>query len=153
MRIRADEHVSPNIIRMVCELVPIPDFEFSSIYDVGHDGAKDEHWVTAFANDGGDAILSADTDFFRKPNQVVAIDRTGLKVIYLPPKWANASSHLQAAHILMWWPRVERKLREAKPREVWLVPWNINEDGELRRKKVDYAAHYKKLKKARRRTS
>ena len=151
MRIRADEHVSREIVRMVCELALSPSFEFSSIFDVGHDGSPDQYWATEFAKDGGDAILTADTDFFRKPNQVVAIDRTGLKVIHLPSRWANARAHLQAAHILMWWPRIEIKLREANPREVWMVQWNINEDGELKRKKVDYGAAHKKVRKTRRR--
>ena len=137
---------------MICELVLSPDFEFSSIFNVGHKGSPDEYWATEFAKDGGDAILTADTDFFRKPNQVVAIDRTGLKVIHLPSRWANARAHLQAAHILMWWPRIEVKLHEANPREVWMVQWNINEDGELKRKKVDYGAAHKTLRKAERRS-
>ena len=116
MRIRADEHVSREIVRVICELALSPDFEFSSIFQVGHDGSPDEYWATEFAKGGGDAILTADTDFFRKPNQVVAIDRTGLKVIHLPSRWANARAHLQTAHILMWWPRIEVKLQEANPR-------------------------------------
>ena len=89
MRIRADEHVSREIVRIICELALSPSFEFSSIFDVGHDGSPDQYWATEFAKDGGDAILTADTDFFRKPNQIVGIDRTGLKVIHLPSKWAN----------------------------------------------------------------
>ena len=153
MRIRADEHVSPKIVRMICDLALTLKFELSSVFDEGHDGTKDQYWVTEFSNDGGDAILSADKDFFRKPHQVVAIDKTGLRVIYLPPKWANAPGYLQASHILMWWPRIERKLAEAKPRQVWVVRWNISETGELIRKKVDYGAYRKKLKKAARRTS
>ncbi len=159
MRIRADEHVSPEIVRIICELALNLDFELSSVFNVGHDGSPDEYWVTEFAKDGGDAILtadtdffSADTDFFRKPNQLVAIDRTGLRVIHLHSRWANARARLQAAHILMWWPRIEAKLREARPREVWLVQWNINETGELKRKKVDYSAAHKKLRKAKRRS-
>ena len=153
MRIRADEHVSSRIVRMICDLALSSDYELSSVIDSGHGGTGDPYWVTAFANEGGKAILSADTDFFKKPYQVVAIDNTGLKVIHLPSKWANARGHLQAAHILMWWLRIERKLHEAKPREVWVVQWNINESGELRQKKVDYAAYHKKIKKASRRTS
>ena len=137
---------------MICELALSPDFEFSSIFHVGHDGSPDEYWATEFAKGGGDAILTADTDFFRKPNQVVAIDQTGLKVIHLPSRWANARAHLQAAHILMWWLRIEVKLQEANPREVWMVQWNINEAGELKRKKVDYGAAHKKLRKAERRS-
>ena len=67
-------------------------------------------------------------------------------------RWANAQAHLQAAHILMWWPRIEAKLHKANPREVWVVPWNINQDGELKRKKVDYGAAHKKFRKAERRS-
>jgi len=152
LRVRADEHVSPKTVHMVCELALSPGFELSSVYDADHRGTDDHYWATAFANDGGNAILSADTDFFKKPHQVVAIDNTGLRVIYLPPKWANAKGFLQASHILMWWPRVERKLKEAKPREVWIVKWNIREEGELERKKVDYGKFRKKLKKAERRS-
>ena len=152
MRIRADEHVAPLIVRIVNELVLSHDFELTSILDVGDKGKKDEYWATAFANDGGHAILSADTDFFRRPHQVVAIDDTGLRVIYLPPKWANAPGHMQAAHILMWWPRVEHTLTVSKKREVWALKWNIREEGTLVRKKVDYGAFRKKLKKADRRS-
>ena len=150
MRIRADEHVSREIVRIICELPLSHDFELSSIFDVGHGGSPDEYWATEFAKEGGNAILTADTDFFRKPNQIVAIDQTGLKVIHLPSRWANAQAHLQAAHILMWWSRIEAKLHKANPREVWMVPWNINEAGELKRKKVDYGAAHKKFKKAKR---
>ena len=153
MKIRADEHVSPTIVRMVCELASTPNFELSSVYDVGHDGTEDQYWATAFAGEGGEVILTADTDFFKKPHLVVAIDNTGLRVIYLPPRWANAPGHMRAAHILMWWARIEKKLSESNPREIWTVPWNVNEDGELKRKKVNYGAHHKKIRKARRRTS
>ena len=152
MKIRADEHVSPKIVGIVRQLIMSPSFDFSSVFDSGHRGTKDQYWATVFANEGGEAILSADKDFFRKPNQVVAIDNTGLRVIYLPPKWANASGFLQASHILMWWPRIEAKLKVAKPREVWVVKWNISEEGQLERKKVDYGKYRKKLRKAERRT-
>ena len=123
-------------------------FEISSVYESNQRATPDEHWITAFAKDGGDAILSADKDFFRKPHQVVAVDDTGLRVIYLPTRWANAPRHLQAAHILMWWRRIEVSLAESKPREIWAVPWNVSEEGKLQRKKVDYGHYRKKLKKA-----
>ncbi len=152
MKIRADENVSPKIVAMVRQLAMSASFDLSSVFESGHRGTEDQYWATAFAHDGGDAILSADKDFFKKPHQVVAIDDTGLRVIYLPPKWANASGFLQASHILMWWPRIEAKLKEAKPREVWVVKWNISQEGELERKRVDYGKVRKKLRKAERRS-
>mgnify|MGYP000205648881 CR=1 FL=1 len=152
MKIRADEHVAPKLVDTVRTLACSPSVELSSVIDVGHQGASDAWWVTAFAQDGGDAILSADTDFFQRHHQIVAIRQTGLKVIHLPKKWANAPAHLQAAHLLMWWPKIEQTVRDASPREVWEVKWNISTTGELQRKTVDDATHRKKAKKAKRKT-
>jgi len=69
----------------------------------------------------------------------------------LTEKWASAPAHLQAAHLLMWWPKIEQTLRDARPGEVWSVKWNISTEGELEQRKVDDAAHRKKAKKASRR--
>lgn len=152
MKVRADEHVSQEIVRIVCDLVLTPPFDLSTVYGAGHGGTEDHHWITEFAKEDGKAILSADKDFFTKPSQVVAIDQTGLRVIYLPPKWANAAAHLQAAFILTWWPRIEETIKAAKPREIWTLRWNISEDGELLRKKIDYGHFRKKLRKANRKS-
>ena len=153
MKVRADEHVSPKIVGMVCQLALSPEFDFTSVYESGQRGTEDAHWVTEFADMGGNAIVSADKDFFSKPHQVVAIDKTGLRVIYLHPRWANAPGYLQAAHILMWWRRIEAKLKEAKPREFWVVKWNVSEEGTLERKRVDYARFHRKLKREEKRLS
>ena len=130
-----------------------PGWEISHVFDVGDDGAKDEHWITRFAKSGGHAILSADTDFIKTPPQVVAVFKTGVKVIHLPAKWANASGALQASHVLLWWARIERKLTEMKPRECWRPPWNLHETGDLMKVDVDFQEAHKKLKQAARRTA
>lgn len=64
MRIRADEHIAPKIIGSVKEICGqdlIGDIELSSIFDEDHQGSPDEYWVTEFARNGGNAILTADT--------------------------------------------------------------------------------------------
>ena len=154
MRIRADEHISVKIVRSINEICgqgQFGEFDLSSVYDEDHQGSSDEYWVTEFAKKGGNAILTADTDFFRKPNQIVAIHQTRLTVFHLPQRWANAQAHLQAAHILMWWPRIVATLRDGKQSEVWTVPWNIRESGELKQRKIDYQEAYTKLRRSRRR--
>lgn len=128
-----------------------PGWELSHVFDVGDGGSTDVHWITAFAKDGGSAILSADLDFLKTPPQVVAVFKTGLKVIHLPPKWANAPGALQASHMLLWWARIERKLAEMKARECWRPPWNLREDGELQKIDVDFQEANRKLKKSERR--
>lgn len=147
MKIRADEHVSERIVRLVRDMTLSPTWELSHIAEEGQRGAADEHWATQFANEGGHAILSADKDFHTKPNQIIAIQRTGLKVIYLPAKWQGAQCHLQAAHVLLWWDRIEKKVKECKQREFWQTQWGFSQDAELVQKALHFQDAEKKLKK------
>jgi PIN like domain len=151
MKVRTDEHISPEIVRAVREMSLSPGWEISSVFESGDRGAADEHWITRFARNGGRAIISADVDFFKSPPQVLAVFNTGIRVIHLPPKWANAGCHLQAAHVLLWWRRIEARISAMNDRECYRPPWNINESGELMRVQVDYAEAHKKYKKSARR--
>lgn len=153
MKIRADEHVSPVIVESIREIALSRDWEISSIHGVKDEGLADVHWITKFANEGGDAILSADRDFVSLEPQINAVFDTGLKVILLPPKWGNAKGYLQAAHLLQWWPRVEQKLREMKKRECYRPDWNIRETGELKKVKINFQKAQKARKRSKRRIS
>lgn len=117
---------------------------------VGQSGYSDIHWVTAFANAGGTAIITADTDFIHTPPQVDAVFRTGIRVIHLPSRWAQSKISLQTAHLLIWWNRIETKITEMKPRECFQPKWNVTEDGELQQIRLDFGKAQKKLKKDKR---
>lgn len=147
MRIRADEHVAPAIVRAIREIALGDGFEITSVIEVTR-GASDVHWITAFANDGGDAILTADTDFLKEPPQVLAVQKTGLRVIHLPSGWANASLAMQAAHILQWWRRIEAQLVAMKARECYSPSYTLSEDAALKRVTLDFHAAGQKMKKA-----
>lgn len=138
MRIRADEHVSPEIVRAVREMALTPGWEITQVTQVGDRGSEDEHWISKFAREGGHAVLSGDTDFFKRHHLVLEVNKTGLRVIHLPSKWANARCDLQAAHILLWWRRIEKTISTMSGRQCYRPKWNIKEDGELDRIKVDY---------------
>ncbi|MGC2408680.1 MAG: DUF5615 family PIN-like protein [Methyloceanibacter sp.] len=150
MKIRADEHVSPPIVRWIRELGLTPGWELTSVREEGHGGDHHVTWVTKFARDGGHAILSADKDFLKRHQQIVAICDTGLRVVHMPPKWANSIRSIQAAHMLFWWNKIEATLADSRPREFWRVPWGFA-DSSLILQKVDYEESRKRLKKAQRR--
>ena len=117
MIVRADEHISTAIVEIICNRALSEDWALSSVAGVGQSGSSDVSWITDFAkNAGGQSILTADTDFLHKPPQVVAIYDTGLKVIHLPPKWATAKGHMQLAHLLQWWKRIEATLMKMNKR-------------------------------------
>ena len=150
MKIRADEHVSPHIVAAVNKMAIATGFEFSSVIDVGHRSSSDVHWVNMFAKEGGTAILTADTDFFKRPHQVMAVHDAGLMIIHMPPKWANAPCRLQASHMLAWWQRIEAVIKTGRAKQCWRPDWNVTEEGELKPVKIDYEEYRKKLAKANR---
>jgi PIN like domain len=100
VKIRADEHVSPEIVLAINKLALGSDCSLDSVYTAGQRGIDDVPWVTRFARDGGKVILSADTDFHKKPHQIAAVHELGLMVVQLPSRWANARRRMQASHIL-----------------------------------------------------
>jgi hypothetical protein len=153
LKVRCDEHVSPIIVAAISDLALSPGWEISSVLNVGHGGDADEHWITKFASDGGHAILTADRDFLSLAPQVNAVFDTGLKVIHLPPKWGQAKGHLQAAHILQWWLRIEQKIAEMKPRECYRPEWNIRETGEIKKIPIDFHKAQKQRRQQRREKS
>jgi PIN like domain len=149
LKIRADEHIAPLIVESIKTIAVKSEIDLTSVLDahVAQGGLPDVHWISEFANSGGIAILTADTDFVKTPPQVDAVFRTGVKVIYLPGRWAQSKLSLQAAHLLIWWKRIEEKIIEMKPRECFSPKWNISEEGELQRVPLDFAKAQKKLRK------
>ena len=139
-------------MKAIRELSLSPGWKISSVLEVGHGGDDDNHWITKFAVEGGDAILTADRDFVSLEPQVNAVFDTGMRVIHLPPKWGQARGDLQAAHILQWWRRIEQKIKEMNQRECYRPDWNIRETGEMRKVKIDFHKAQKKRKKSRRRS-
>lgn len=141
--------MSPEIVETVCRICLSDNWHLDHVYDAGEKGAPDEHWITTFAKNGGQAILTADSDFTHKAPQVVAVFRTGIRVIHLPSKWGTASGYLQAAHILCWWPRIERQLTDMKGRECYQPEWNVSgASGSFKKVTIDFAKAQKKLRKA-----
>jgi predicted nuclease of predicted toxin-antitoxin system len=151
MRIRADEHVSPKIVRAVRELAAGAGVELSSVIESGQAGASDVHWITRFARDGGHVVLTADTDFLKVPAQVLAVLQTGIRVVHLPNRWANAALNMQGAHLLLWWRRIEITVAAMSPRECRQPVWTLAEPGELRRVTLDFAGAERKARKDSRR--
>lgn len=148
MRIRADEHIAPAIVKAIEKLAISSGFEITSVLRTGFKGASDVHWITAFAEDGGDAILTADTDFFKQPPQIQAVERTGVRVIHLPAGWANATRAIQGGYLLIWWNRIEAQLQSMKPRECFAIPFTHSDKATLKKVAIDFQKANKKAKKA-----
>lgn len=148
MRIRADEHIAPAIVQAINQIALGEGFELTSVIKEGFGGSSDVHWITAFATNGGQAILTADTDFLKQPPQVQAVERTGVRVIHPPSAWANSSRATQAGHLMIWWQRIEAQLTAMKPRECYTMPFGISDSVPLKKMAIDFQGMSKKAKKA-----
>lgn len=133
MKLIADEHVSPKIVREVCEIaLTQSDFSFVSIIGSSHyQGNTDEDWIDRFAQDGGHGILSADRNMLKRPTLIKKITDHGIIAAFLPSEWANSRRAFQASHILYWWPEIEKRFQTAEKGTSWLVPKGFG-TGDLR---------------------
>ena len=150
MKVRCDEHVSPRIVRVIRDFALSPEWELTSVLEVHQGGASDVRWISDFARDGGQSIVTGDRDFLKLEAQVNAVFDCGLKVIHLPSKWCTATGPLQAAHLLQWWSRIENKITHMKTRQCFRPDYNINLDGDLKLVKIDFAKAQRKRRKSKR---
>ncbi len=97
------------------------------------------HWITRFAEEGGDAILTADKDFVKRDAQVATVFNTGIKVILLPKRWGQMNRRLQAAHILKWWEKIEQTITEMGQRECYSPRGYIGDAPDLVKVKLDFS--------------
>ena len=125
MKIRADEHVAPKIVKAVQSLVLSDGFELTHVRDFHAARTADETWIPRFAAENGQVILSADRKMLGRPHQLAAIAEGDLIAVFLSAQWAEARRNVQAASILWWWPKIELTIKSATPQQCFRVPWDF----------------------------
>lgn len=152
MKICFDEHVSVRIVAILKQIYPDEE-SLLHVSDILALGIEDEIWVRQFARDGGEAVVAADANMLKRHNEIIAIWESGLRVAVLPSQWAQSKRHLQASHLLYWWPHIVSRFTEGGPRKCWKVPWGWGGATDaIAPVSVDIAAARKKARKASRRT-
>jgi hypothetical protein len=128
LRIRADEHIAPKITKAVQSLVLTEGWELTHVRDFHAARTADETWIPRFAAEGGNAILSADRKMLGRPHQLAAIAEGNLIGVFLSSQWAGSRRHVQAASIIWWWPKIEKAISAASPRQCFKVPFDFSGD-------------------------
>ncbi|MFD0987994.1 PIN-like domain-containing protein [Methyloligella solikamskensis] len=91
------------------------------------DGEKgDKNWIIRFAEDGGEVVISGDTQMRQKPHERLALSRAGLITIFFEPRWGRANCFVKAAMMLRWWPKIDEHIATASAGSCWEIPylWN-----------------------------
>lgn len=115
MKLRADEHVSPKIVRALKEVVLSPGWELTHVRDAHGARTADETWVPRFAIEGGKAIITADANMLKRPHQLLAIQQSNVVGLILPHARAIAKRHVQASSLIYFWPEIEACFRDRVP--------------------------------------
>lgn len=151
MRICADENVALKLSGLVREHLLSPGHTLHTVDDYEARGVDDQIWVRRFADAGGEAIVSGDYMMTQRAAEVVAIARTGLRLVVLDQKWPRAPKHLQMSYLFFWWPHIENVLAGAASGQCFKVPWGWPEktEGAIKLMSIDLQGAEKKLKKGR----
>jgi PIN domain-containing protein len=101
-------------------------FEFIHVRQLGMGKADDEVWAKAFMQFGGKIAISADKKITVRPNKLFAFQESGLRTYFMEPPWGRQKLNFKAAHLIYWWPAIERHIPTCADGECWQVPITIN---------------------------
>jgi hypothetical protein len=73
-----------------------------------------------------------------RPHQLAAIAEGNLVGVFLSSQWAESKRHIQAASIIWWWPKIEKTVAAAKPKQCFKVPFDFSANS-LEEIPIDFA--------------
>ena len=82
----------------------------------------DVDWIPVLGDEGNWVIVSGDPQITRSKAERAAWAESGLTGFFLSD-WARRQRWKQAAHLMKWWPEIERETREGSPGRGFLIPW------------------------------
>jgi len=132
IKVALDANVPQRLVWMLQSGFGDQGFEFLWEPNFAAANAKDEAWTAAFRRFGGQLVITGDKNLAKRPHQILAFMESGLIGFFFERRWANHDLPFKAAHMMIWWPRIQSKFGECKPRECWWVP-GILGGGDFRR--------------------
>jgi hypothetical protein len=131
LKLRADEHIAPKIVRAIQSLVLPDGWELTHVRDLHKARTADETWVPQFVSEKGRGILSADRKMLARPHQIRAIKDGELIGVFFSHEFAEAKRHQQAALVLWWWPKIQTAFTLSAEGTCWRVPYDFTENATL----------------------
>lgn len=92
---------------------------------------SDAPWITRFAQDGGKVIVSGNVDMMAVPQEVLAMQRSGMIMFFFDAHW-NHWNFFKKSSLLLWhWSLVIETAQTAQPGDVYRIPAAFREPGAL----------------------
>jgi hypothetical protein len=140
IKVALDANVPQRLVRMLQSAFGDQGYEFLWEPDFAAANAKDEVWVAKFRRFGGQIAITGDRNIARRPHQIIAFMESDLIGFFFDSNWGEKDLTFKAAHLVMWWPRIQVHLANCKPQDCWWVP-TILRNGAF--KKVELPGHVK----------
>jgi hypothetical protein len=112
-----DINLSKRLVAALNDIYGSQSLRFLSIGD-----AADEVWLADFPKYGGTAFIGRDKNILQKPNEVAALDASGLNGFFLNYGNAPAKLHYISAHVIFWWPHIEKLIAHDDENSVYRIP-------------------------------
>lgn len=96
---------------------------------------NDVPWIKRFAASGGRVIISGNTKMRSVPHERLALIECGMITIFFEARWNNWNFFDKCAHLMHWWPVIDKKVRRAPKGSFWAIPlnWTASAGGKLRK--------------------
>lgn len=131
MKIRLDENLSYRVANAVMAFTANrAGFEVSWVRQDNPAATHDPAWLSKFAADDGDVVLSGDWNILKHWPDLIAYTESGLVSFFPPYAFKGLKGFGQAALILRWWPAIIEKAKQSKRGDRWRFPmsWTPNID-------------------------
>jgi PIN like domain len=150
MKICADENISHRLVEIVNDLSGQSLPRLLHVSEIGAQGVKDVIWVRTFADQNGEAILTADANMSKRQSERIAIGEAGLRLLILPTQYQQGGTRFQAAYMLLWWSRIVELVRQGERGCVLNLPTLTLPKAMPVWERIDVQAARKRLEKSKR---
>jgi hypothetical protein len=129
LRVRLDENLSYRVADAVRAILSgrtglVVDW----VRDEHPPGTTDPSWISKFAADGGNAIVSSDTNILQHWPDLIAYMESGLVSFFPPTGFDRLKGYGQASLIMRWWPCIVEKIKTSAQGDAWRIPMSWTPD-------------------------
>lgn len=122
MKIAIDADIPIKAYRALQVVYGSDETEFVYIPELVPANTQDEFWADEFRRVGGRITISADRNIAKRPHQILAFQQNELICFFLSSRWSETRLNVKAAHLIYWWPMIEKKIEESSVGDVWQIP-------------------------------
>lgn len=92
---------------------------------------SDASWIRRYKKDGGRVIISGNTKMPSVPQELLAIQDTGMVVFFFPEVWNGWRFFRKSAFLMSWMERLLEQSRQAKPGAMFRLATDWSDDAPM----------------------